>query len=85
MTDATKPILNESDRTDDRARLLTADEVAYELNVSRSFAYQLMQKGSIRVVKLGRAVRVRRQDLEAFVEANLSHGPQLLGGIQWGA
>jgi excisionase family DNA binding protein len=80
MTDKTKPTLNESGRPDDRARLLTADEVAYELNVSRSFAYQLMQDGSIRVVKLGRAVRVRPQDLMRFIEANLCGSNPHYGG-----
>jgi excisionase family DNA binding protein len=73
------------DRSGNSQHLLKADEVARILQISRSFAYQLMQDGSIRVVKLGRAVRVRPQDLEAFIEANLSHGTQLLGGMQWGA
>jgi excisionase family DNA binding protein len=63
--------------------LLTADDVARELSVSRSFAYQMMQRGTIPVVRLGRAVRVRPQDLDAFIEANVSNGAQ--GGVQWGA
>jgi excisionase family DNA binding protein len=51
-------------------RLLKADEIAAILNISRSFAYQLLQTGAIPVVRLGKACRVRPQDLEAFVEQN---------------
>jgi excisionase family DNA binding protein len=48
-------------------RLLTGDEVADLLNISRSFAFALMKRGEIPTVKLGRAVRVRPQDLEEFI------------------
>jgi excisionase family DNA binding protein len=51
-------------------RLLTGDEVARILNVSRAFAYQLLQRGEIATVRLGRAVRVRPEDLQRFIEAN---------------
>jgi excisionase family DNA binding protein len=51
-------------------RLLKPNEVADFLNISRSFAYQLLQSGEIPVVRLGKACRVRPQDLEAFVEQN---------------
>jgi len=61
--------------------LLTADDVARILNVSRSFAYKMMQDGSIPVVRLGRARRVRPEHLEAFIEAN-SSGAQI-GGARW--
>jgi excisionase family DNA binding protein len=66
----------------ERSTLLTATDVARELNVSRSFAYQLLQRGTIPVVRLGRAVRVRPQDLDAFIEASVSTGAQT-GGFQW--
>ena len=54
-------------------RLLTGDEIAEILNVSRSFAYQLMRTGEIPTVHIGRSVRVRQQDLELFIEENLSN------------
>jgi len=54
-------------------RLLTGDEIAEILNVSRSFAYQLMRTGEIPTVHIGRSVRVRQQDLERFIEENLSN------------
>ena len=53
-------------------RLLKANEVASELNISLSFAYQLMQKGEIPTVHFGRNVRVRPADLEGFISANVS-------------
>jgi excisionase family DNA binding protein len=52
--------------------LLTGDEIAKILNVSRSFAYLLMKSGQIPTVRLGRSCRVRPQDLSDFIEQNLS-------------
>jgi excisionase family DNA binding protein len=52
--------------------LLKAEEVAKLLNVSRAFSYFLMQSGQLPTVKLGRAVRVRPQDLLGFIEKNLN-------------
>jgi excisionase family DNA binding protein len=62
--------------------LLTADDVARILNVSRSFAYKMMQDGTMPVVKLGRARRVRPEHLEAFIEENVSNGVQI-GSARW--
>ncbi len=53
-------------------RLIKADEVAKVLNVSRAFAYQLMNKGMIPTVKILSARRVRLQDLQNFIQANIS-------------
>ena len=58
---------------------LTADDVARILNVSRSFAYKILSDDTLPVVRLGRAVRIRPQDLETFIEANLSNGVHLGG------
>ena len=48
-------------------KLLKAIEVAERLDISKSKAYQLMQRGEIPTVHLGQAVRVRQQDLEEFI------------------
>lgn len=53
------------------SKLLRATEVAQVLNVSRAFAYRLMQQGKIRTVSIARARRVRPEDLRSFVEENL--------------
>ncbi len=52
--------------------LLTVAEVSYRLHLSRSFTYSLMQSGLIPTVHINKAVRVRRQDLDAFIEHNIS-------------
>lgn len=53
-------------------RLLRANEVAKILNVSLALAYRLMQMGEIPCIRIGTAVRVRPEDLAAYIEANLS-------------
>ena len=52
-------------------RLLTAVEIARLLNISRAFAYQLMQRGKIRTVCIEGARRVRPDDLRQYIEASL--------------
>jgi len=52
-------------------KLLKGNEVARLLNVSRSFAYLLMQTGHIPTVRLGRSIRVRPQDLVEYIEKNI--------------
>ena len=52
-------------------RLLTANEVASLLSISRAFAYQLMQQGKIRTVCIEGARRVRPEDLRQFIQASL--------------
>jgi excisionase family DNA binding protein len=51
---------------------LRASEVARILSISRAMAYQLIQRGDIRSVHIGTACRVRREDLERYIQENLS-------------
>ena len=51
-------------------RLLTVDDMRAELNIGRTLAYQLVESGALPVVRIGRAVRVRRVDLDAFLLAS---------------
>jgi len=53
-------------------QLLKATDIAKILNISRAMAYRLMQLGEIRTVSIGTAKRVRRIDLLAYIENNLS-------------
>ena len=48
-------------------RLLRIEEVADRLSVSRSMAWKLIAYGQVRSVRIGRAVRVRPADLEAYI------------------
>lgn len=51
----------------DSDRLLRIEAVALRLSVSRSMAWKLVDSGALRSVRIGRAVRVRPQDLEAYL------------------
>lgn len=53
-------------------RLLKAKEVAERLNVSRSQAFALMRNGDIPTVRFGKLTRVRPEDLEEFIQMNLT-------------
>ncbi|CAN5491415.1 hypothetical protein BH24CHL9_BH24CHL9_11830 [soil metagenome] len=48
-------------------RLLRIEDVAQRLAVSRSMAWKLIAQGDLRSVRIGRSVRVRPADLDAFV------------------
>ncbi|MQC26898.1 MAG: DNA-binding protein [Chloroflexi bacterium] len=57
---------------DRKTRLLRASDVAKILNISLALAYRLLQLGEIPCVRIGTAVRVRPEDLESYIEANLT-------------
>lgn len=52
-------------------KLLTAREVAEILNISKAFAYKLMQTGQLTTVCIGASRRVRMADLEDFILKNM--------------
>jgi len=64
---------------DDRT-LLTGNDVARMLRVSRSMAYSLMRRGSLRSVRFGRAVRVQPSDLQEFIAAHCDPEPSRAAG-----
>ena len=51
-------------------KLLTAIQVAEILNISKAGAYNLMQRGQLPSLKIGRSVRVILRDLEQFIQEN---------------
>lgn len=53
------------------AQLLTAGEVADLLRVSTMTVYRLIRGGELPAVRVGRSYRVRSQDLDAYLEAQL--------------
>jgi excisionase family DNA binding protein len=52
--------------------LLTTDEAASELSLSRSVVYDLIGTGAIRSIKVGRSRRILRSSLEAFVNREVT-------------
>ena len=54
-------------------KLLTADEVADILGVSRSKAYSMMRLKEIPTITIGKNVRVTNEDLENFILTNRTY------------
>lgn len=48
-------------------RLLRIEQIAERLSVSRSMAWKIIDQGQLRSVRIGRAVRVRPQDLDDYL------------------
>jgi len=53
---------------DARHEFMKVAEVAQELRIARSRAYELIANGTIPAVKIGRSIRVRRKELERWLE-----------------
>jgi len=49
--------------------LLSITDVCQELGMGKSWVYRRIQNGEIPSVKLGRNIKVRREDLEGYLEA----------------
>jgi excisionase family DNA binding protein len=62
-----------SPQTEETKRLLSADELARELGVGRTTAYALLWSGQIPSIKIGRLRKVRREDVQAFIDANTEY------------
>ena len=77
-------ILNEPERRPERPQLkdqgvgagspdlLAIWQVCQELRMGHSWVYRRIRSGEIPSVKLGRNIKVRRKDLEGYLEANSS-------------
>ena len=53
---------------DTQREFLKVPEVAEELRIARSRAYELVASGTLPAVKIGRSVRVSRKELERWLE-----------------
>ena len=60
------------DEMDEQKLLITVSEAAARLGLGRSFVYQLVMKGDIPSIKLGRARRVPVSGLERFITERMS-------------
>lgn len=63
--------------------LLRVDEVAELLKIGRTRTFELIAAGELPVVRIGRAVRVPRHDLERWLRSQTTGG--LTGGVESGA
>ena len=51
--------------------LMSPEELQSFLGVSRTYAYGLLSSGAIPSIRIGKLRRVRRLDVDAFLEANI--------------
>ena len=63
-----------SPQTEETKRLLSADDLAQELGVGRTTAYSLLWSGAIPSMKVGRLRKVRREDVEQFIQTLMERG-----------
>lgn len=52
---------------------MTVEEAARELNIGRTYAYELCRTGELPTLKIGRRVLVPRAGLEAFIAERAVH------------
>jgi excisionase family DNA binding protein len=58
----------------DPLQLITVDELAGLLRVKKSWIYDQVQRGALPVVRVGKHLRFRRVDVEAYLSASMG-GP----------
>jgi excisionase family DNA binding protein len=56
--------------------LLTPEELADYLKCSRTYAYQLLARGEIPSLKLGKLRRIRRSDANLYIEKRVAEGAE---------
>jgi excisionase family DNA binding protein len=71
---AEKPPRDADVRTIVADGLMTISEAARFLSISRSKLYEMMDKGELAYVKLGRCRRIRRRELTDLVSRQLRGG-----------
>jgi excisionase family DNA binding protein len=52
-----------------QARLLTVNEVADLLRVSRMTVYRLIKEGQLKALRVGRSYRLREDDVDEYLSA----------------
>jgi excisionase family DNA binding protein len=60
--------------------LLSITDVCQELGMGKSWVYRHIQSGEIPSVKLGRNIKVRREDLEGYLENQRYQGVSVVVG-----
>jgi excisionase family DNA binding protein len=51
-----------------RPLLVSVEQAAGLLGIGRTTLYELIRRGDVRPIRIGRCVRIPRRELEAFVE-----------------
>ena len=58
--------------TEKPVRLLKVNDVARMTQISPSQVYTMIQEGTLPAVRFGSALRIRPEDLQKFIEVNLT-------------
>src|ERR671927_92138 len=61
---------NGASRDQSSYELLSIQEVCQELKMGKSWVYRRLKSGEIPSIKLGHNIKVRRKDLEEYLEGN---------------
>ena len=61
---------NRGSRDQSSYELLSIQEVCQELKMGKSWVYRRLKSGEIPSIKLGHNIKVRRKDLEGYLEDN---------------
>ena len=61
-------------QAEETKRLLSAEDLAQELGVGRTTAYSLLWSGTIPSMKVGRLRKVRREDLDSYINGTVERG-----------
>jgi len=69
MPELSEPIGGGIPRIESAARLLEAEDVANYLGMRTDWVYREVRAGRLPHIRLGRAVRFRRESIEAWLEA----------------
>jgi excisionase family DNA binding protein len=59
--------------------LMSPDEVRQLLGLGRTYTYRLLATGAIPSVRIGRLRKIRRADVEQFIEAQLERKDRASG------
>ena len=55
--------------------MLTVDEAAHYLRISRRQVYKIVRGGDLRAVRVGERLRLRPEDVDAYLERRLEPVP----------
>ena len=61
-------------------RFVTAIEISKLLRISRALAYRIISQGQIPSIRIGKVVRVKSDDLQKFIDQNMSPAQQVQFG-----
>jgi excisionase family DNA binding protein len=60
-----------ADESNSDRLLVTVEEAARQLSIGRSHLYELILRGTLRSIRIGRTRRIATRDIEAFIDALL--------------